>query len=187
MGRKSKIEERVGMIFTNNEGCKFFIKEYINYNNVTIKFIDEHGAEVHARWDNCIHGKIKNPYFKSIFGVACLGEGDFLVCVNGKATKEYALWKSMIKRCYSEKYLEKNPTYRNVTVCERWLCYANFLEDLPLIENYELWLNSDKRICLDKDLKQVDVKNKVYSIDTVKFISASENTREAMERRWHKK
>ena len=61
------------------------------------------------------------------------------------------------------------------------------LEDLPLIENYELWLNSDKRICLDKDLKQVDVKNKVYSIDTVKFISASENTREAMERRWHKK
>ena len=186
MGRKSKAEERLGMTFINNEGCKFFIRDYINKDDIIVKFVDDYGAEVRTTWQNCKNGRVKNPYFTSIFGVGCLGEGDFVTSVNGKPTKEYNLWREMLRRCYSDKYHKRNPTYANVTVCERWLCFANFLEDLPLIENYELWLNSEERISLDKDLKQSDVENKIYSLDTVKFITVSENTKEAMQRKWSK-
>ena len=178
---KLKAEERLGMTFVSNEGCKFFVKDYNNNKDVTVKFCDEHGAEVHTSWQWCQKGNVKNPYFTSIYGVACLGEGDFKTTVNGKPTREYSLWRNMLERCYSGSY----PTYENVTVCDRWLVYANFLEDLPLIEGYEMWLNNpNQRIALDKDLKQVGVPNKVYSLETVKFITQSENTKEANERRW---
>lgn len=179
---KLKAEERIGMTFVSNEGCKFFVKEYVNNSDITVKFVDEHGAEVHTTWQHCKSGKIKNPYFKSLFGVGCLGEGDFVTNVNGKPTREYGLWKNMLKRCYSGNY----PTYENVTVCDRWLVYANFLEDLPLIEGYEMWLNSEEMISLDKDLKQQGVENKVYSLDTVNFVTQSENAKEVNERRWSK-
>lgn len=178
----SKKEERLGMTFMSKEGCKFFVKEYVNTDDVIVKFVDDHEAEIHTTWQHCKKGVVKNPYFTSVYGVGCLGEGDFVTSANGKHTKEYRLWKSMLERCYSGKY----PTYANVTVCNRWLVYANFLEDLPLIENYDLWLNSEEKMSLDKDLKQVGVENKVYSLDTVKFISASENSREANERKWCK-
>ena len=187
MAKKLKAEERIGMEFTSNEGCKFYIKEYVNSHDVTVKFMDEYGAEVHTQWNKCEDGGIKNPYFKSVFGVGCLGEGDFVIKVNGKLTKEHALWRNMLKRCYSNKYHEKQPTYIGTTVCDRWLCYANFLEDLPLIENYEEWINSGERMSLDKDLKQVGVENKVYSLETVKFITVGENSRESAKRMHNKK
>ena len=183
MGR-NLAEERLGMTFVSNEGCKFFVKEYVNSLDVTVKFVDEHGAEVHTQWNNCKSGSVKNPYFTSVFGVACLGEGDFKTKVNGKPVREYNLWKAMLTRCYSGE--ERYKTYANVTVCDRWLVYANFLEDLPLIEGYEMWLNSEEMISLDKDLKQVGVENKVYSLDTVKFVTQSENSKEVNERRWNK-
>ena len=179
---KSKAEQRLGMIFVSNEGYKFFIKDYVDARNVTVKFMDEYGAEVHTQWQNCKKGKVKNPYFRSVYGVGCIGEGEFLTGTDGRPTREYVLWRGMLDRCYSGRYA----TYDNVTVCDRWLCYANFLEDLPLIENYELWLNGEERISLDKDLKQVGEENKVYSLDTVKFITVSENTKEAMQRKWSK-
>ena len=184
MGRKSKAEERLGMTFVSNEGCKFFVKEYVKNSDITVKFCDEQGAEVHTTWQHCQRGKVKNPYFKSLFGVGCLGEGDFKTGINGEPTREYGLWKNMLKRCYSGE--ERFKTYANVTVCDRWLCFANFIEDLPLIEGYEMWLNSEEMISLDKDLKQQGVENKVYSLDTVKFVTQSENSKEVNERRWSK-
>ena len=181
MGRTSKAnkqcQERLGETFVNRMGSKFFIKEYNAYRDVVVKFMDEHGAEVHTEYQNCKRGSVKNPYDKTVFGVACIGEGDFKTTVNGMSTRSYSLWKDMIRRCYSGE--EQYKTYANVTVCERWLVYANFLEDLPFIENYEWWLeNENQRIALDKDLKQVGVENKVYSLETCKFVSVSENTRE---------
>ena len=178
--RVSKANERVGETFVNRMGTMFFIKEYNAYRDVVVKFMDEHGAEVHTEYQNCKRGQVKNPYDKTVFGVACIGEGDFRTTVNGKVTREYNLWKDMINRCYSGEY----PTYANVIVCERWLCFANFLEDLPHIENYEWWLeNPNQRIALDKDLKQQGIENKVYSLETVMFVSSSENSKEVNSRK----
>ena len=186
MGNKLKEEERLGATFVSNEGCKFFVIDYVKYSDVTVKFCDEYGVEVHTTWQNCQKGQVKNPYFTSQYGVACLGVGDFVTYVNGKPTREYELWRGMLKRCYSG--AERFKTYANVTVCDRWLCFANFIEDLPLIENYDLWRdNPNQYIALDKDLKQIGVENKVYSLNTCKFVTASENTKEANERRWSKR
>ena len=184
MGRTSKAnkqcEERLGETFLNQMGSMFFIKEYYGYSDVVAKFTDEHGAEVHTTYQHCKSGQVKNPFDKTVYGVACIGDGDFKTHVNGKPTRQYDLWRNMVKRCYSGIY----PTYANVTVCERWLVYANFLEDLPFIENYEWWLeNENQRIALDKDLKQVGVDNKVYSLETVMFVSQSENSKEVHNRK----
>ena len=96
---------------------------------------------------------------------------------NGKKSREYVLWRDMLKRCYSDKYHESYPTYKDCSVCDRWLIFANFLEDLPLIENYELWRdNPNTRVSLDKDSKIQD--NKVYSLEACTFVSNSDNSKE---------
>lgn len=38
----------------------------------------------------------------------------------------YKTWVGMIHRCYSEQSLIKNPTYKNVSVCEEWKYFSNF-------------------------------------------------------------
>ena len=179
----AKKNQREGMTFTSNEGCRFYIKEYNRYGDVTVKFLDEYGAEVHTSYYWCEHGQVKNPYFTSVYGTGCLGlmaDGSKpVIKENGKLTRAYIVWRDMIRRCYSGEY----PTYANVTVCERWLVYANFLEDLPKIENYQWWLeNPNQRIALDKDIKQRGIIDKIYSLKTVKFVSDSENSEE----RWNK-
>lgn len=118
----------------------------------------------------------------SVYGVGTLG-----VMKDGSKPKttvyirEYDLWKHMLGRCYSDKYHEKQPTYKDCTVCNRWLIFANFLEDLPLIEGYELWKdNPNTGVSLDKDSKVEG--NKIYSLETCKFISRSDNSKECVKR-----
>ena len=117
-----------------------------------------------------------------VYGIGTLGtfkDGSKPKTTDGhkKLTREYDLWKSMLRRCYDKKWHEKYPTYKDCSVCDRWLVFANFLEDLPLIENYELWRdNPNTRVCLDKDSKVQG--NKVYSLDACKFISNSDNSKE---------
>ena len=87
----------------------------------------------------------------------------------------------MLQRCYSDKCHESNPTYKDCTVCERWLVFANFIEDLPLIEGYELWRdNPNTGVSLDKDIKVQG--NKIYSLETCKFVSKSDNAKESIKR-----
>ena len=122
----------------------------------------------------------------SVYGMGILGtfkDGSKPKTVDkhGKNTREYSLWNSMLRRCYSDKYHEKQPTYKDCVVCERWLVFSNFLEDLPLIEGYELWKNNPNTgVSLDKDSKIKG--NKIYSLETCKFISKSNNSKESIRR-----
>lgn len=78
----------------------------------------------------------------------------------------YSRWHSMIKRCYSEKYQEKNPTYKGCAVCEEWLYFSNF----------KRWVEEQdwKGKHLDKDFLVEG--NKVYGPDTCVFMDGSLNT-----------
>lgn len=38
----------------------------------------------------------------------------------------YTKWKSMLVRCYSKKYQERQPTYIGCTVSKDWLLFSNF-------------------------------------------------------------
>lgn len=49
----------------------------------------------------------------------------------GKPTNEYIIWQRMIARCTNP----ENPAWadyggRGITVCDRWLCFDNFVDDL---------------------------------------------------------
>lgn len=99
--------------------------------------------------------------------------------------KAYELYRSMIQRCYSLKVQKLRPTYKGCTVCEQWLVFSNFANDLPQIEGFERWLayinnpNTTKTaetIFLDKDSKQPG--NKEYSLEACKFISLKESNAE---------
>lgn len=91
--------------------------------------------------------------------------------------REYRLWNAMLTRCYSKRELAKSPTYDGCQVCEKWQKLSGFIEDLPLIEGYELWKdNPNQKISIDKDIKGNGLK--LYSLDTCKFVTKQENNRE---------
>ena len=90
----------------------------------------------------------------------------------------YQKWHSMLVRCYSEKYQEKYPTYKECTVCERWLLLSNFVEDIKKIDGYDLEKFVNGKLELDKDIKSNGV-NKEYSLENCMFVSKTENTKQA--------
>lgn len=180
---------RIGEKFVSKESlgaCEYIVVEYNSYSDIWIEFQDSYRAKVHTTYGACRKGSVKNPYFPSICGIGMLGlmsDGSRpTIKENGELTKHYVVWKSMIQRCYDSKTQERQPTYKNVNVCDRWLIYSNFLEDIKSIEGYELWKANPSLYSLDKDLKQQGVKNKVYSLETCCFISNIENARESDER-----
>lgn len=77
----------------------------------------------------------------------------------------YSVWMSMLDRCYSEKSLQKFPSYEDVYVCEDWLRFSNFKAWMEVQD----W--KDKQ--LDKDI--LFPRNKVYSPKTCVFVSELTN------------
>ena len=179
-------KDRTGERFISNEGCEFVIIKYNTNRDLWIQFQDEYGTILHSNYSNCKQKSIKNPYNKSIYGVGCLGlmkDGSKpkTIIRTGVHSREYILWGSMMRRCYDSKFIEDYPTYEEATVCDRWLVFANFLEDLPSIEGYSLWLEHPKeQIALDKDIKGNG--SKVYCLENCKFISNADNVKEVHKR-----
>jgi hypothetical protein len=64
---------------------------------------------------------------KLIYGIA-INNGKYPALVGNKTVKEYALWKSMLQRCYCNKYQVKQPTYIG-------FCYSA-QEAIKRIEDY---------------------------------------------------
>ena len=117
---------------------------------------------------------------KTIYGVAYLGDA-VTVDENGVRKKSYTLYKGMIRRCYpqTEKEAKKHQAYENCTVCERWLCFANFEKDIESLPNYDLWLKGEERYSLDKDILQYGSSTKTYSPETCMFVPQSLNAQVA--------
>ena len=88
--------------------------------------------------------------------------------VNGKKVicPFYERWKGMLKRCYSEKYQEKQPTYIGCSVCEEWLTFSNFRD----------WMQSQDWECKDLDKDLLIEGNKVYSPHNCIFVSHKINS-----------
>lgn len=91
--------------------------------------------------------------------------------------KIYDTWYDMIKRCYSDKYHKKEPTYKDCYVCERWRYLSNFVEDIVSIPGYKEWSTSfNNHMSLDKDI--IVPGNREYAPDKVCFVSIQENNKE---------
>lgn len=63
-------------------------------------------------------------------------------------SRVYLRWHDMMNRCYNEKFHERNPQYKECTVCEEWWNFSNF----------EKWYNDNwyvidtEKMELDKDI-----------------------------------
>ena len=166
----SKKIDRLGETSLSNEGCVMKIVEYNNCDDIIIQFEDKYKYRVHTSYQAFKKGNCKNPFFASVYGHGYLG-----IDKNGNVPKtkefkdgkkintwEYNKWQSMLKRCFDNKYKEKHPTYKDTACCERWLCFANFLEDFGILKNEYNW-SEDETLNLDKDI--LDKNNKIYSLE----------------------
>lgn len=78
----------------------------------------------------------------------------------------YCSWTRMMKRGYSQKFKEKQPTYQDVTVCEEWLLFSSF-RSWWVENNVAGWQ-------LDKDLLVKG--NLIYSPETCVYVPNYLNT-----------
>ena len=94
--------------------------------------------------------------------------------VSNPDKRVYGLWYGMLRRCYDKEQQERSrgKSYSECSVCDRWLDYSNFANDITLLFGYEDWLNK-KGYCLDKDTINPD--NKFYSRKNCCFIPYTEN------------
>ena len=162
--------DRTGEVEVSNEGCVMKIVEYSDANDIIVEFQDEHKYRVHTQYSNFKKGKCKNPFFASVYGHGYLGvdkNGDVSKTYESKDGKnvhtwEHNKWQGMLQRCFDNKLKDRYPTYKDVTCCDRWLCFANFLEDFEILKQEYSWDN-DKKLNLDKDI--LNKNNKIYSLE----------------------
>ena len=157
MSRKSLGKIEVGDVFEVNGGT-ITVLEYIDRQKIFVKHNDEYSHCMWTRQDAIEKGMVKNPYFRSVEGVGYVGVGKFKGYLNGKATEEYSVWRSMIVRCYKESFLCKNPTYRSCSVCDEWHDFQNFAYWYTREDEYGRGFHLDKDILVKG--------NKVYSPKT---------------------
>ena len=177
----SKKTDRIGETNINNEGCVMKIVEYDDANNIIIQFEDEHKYRGHTQYGHFKNGQCKNPFYPSVFRHGYLGidkKGSvpkMRELKDGKwcNTWEYDKWQKMLQRCFDNKAKEKNPTYKDVTCCDRWLCFANFLEDFEILKNEYNW-NVDEKLQLDKDILYKG--NKLYGLENCVLVPQWINT-----------
>lgn len=131
---------------------------YENYKNMTIRF-DDSGYIRDGSYDRFKEGSLKSPYCKSVCHQGYLGEGSYKPKVDGNLTKQYVAWKSMLRRCYSDKYQKTRPTYIGCLVIEEWHNFQTFAKWYD--ENYyEVESDSKRGMNLDKDI--LNKGNKIY-------------------------
>ena len=168
---ESKKTDRLYKEKLNNQGCLMKIIEYNNNRDIIVEFQDDYRATIHTSYQNFLIGEVKNPYHHEVFDIGMIGV-KYPAKINGKNTKEYTAWYSMIERCYYEKYKEQRPTYEDATCCEDWLLYENFYEWLHSQENFDKWYHGIKWT-LDKDI--INKRNKVYSPEKCCLVPMSVN------------
>lgn len=102
---------------------------------------------------------------KLVWGV---GINDYEGCIkcNRVFLPSYHTWEQMLKRCYSEDFHLKNPTYKDCYVCNEWLSFSNF----------KRWFDNNNigGYALDKDI--LIKGNKCYSPTTCCFVPIEINS-----------
>ena len=149
-----------GKVYPSNRFGDVKILEYKNNKQVVIMFLNT-GFITEESMGVIRSGHIRDSSLPTTCGFGYIDiEG---VSIGRKATKEYQIWNNMINRCYNEKELSRNPTYKDCHVSEDWRYLSNFKE----------WCNNqigfgNQGWHLDKDILVKG--NKVYSEDTCCFV-----------------
>lgn len=164
-------KEQIGKESVNYQGDKMKIISYNNSTDIVVEFQDNFKAHIKTKNDKFRNGNVKNPYHPSVYGFGIVGN-KYPASVNDKDAKEYKAWSHILERCFSEKYHNKQPTYKDVTVCKEWLLYENFYEWIHNQPNFDAWYNG-VRWGLDKDILVKG--SKIYSPETCCLVPQSVN------------
>lgn len=154
--------------FTNNAGSKF-VAYAKRANKFKVRF-NSSGYEAEVYIENARKGKVNDPYDLSVLDIGYLGE--YQKVHYWRSAKQ--LWSNVMKRCYNPK--DYMGYYGRAFVDSRWHCFANFLEDIAELPNFDNWLEGKaggEPFNLDKDLKFPG--NKIYSREACMFVSEYEN------------
>ena len=156
----------VGKVCKSTSSGDFKIVKYNDNKNVEIQFLNT-GYETVVQLVHIKNGDVKDRYLPSVCGVGIIGT-KYPVSEGGRDTKDYALWKRMLERCYSDSYQKRRPTYKGCKVSDNFKSYEYFYE----------WCHSQigfgvDGFELDKDL--LIKGNKVYSESTCVFIPSEIN------------
>ena len=156
----------VGKVFKSLNSGDFKILKYNDSGNVEIQFINTGYRKV-AEMKEVRNGEVKDPYSPSVYGIGVVGT-KYPITVNGVQTKEYDLWKGMLRRCYSDSFKKGCPTYEGCEVSENFEYYEYFYEWCHKQIGFynEGWQ-------LDKDLLVKG--NKVYSENTCVLLPSDIN------------
>ena len=157
----------VGKILKSKNFGEFKVLKYNDSKNVEIQFLNT-GYETTAQLVQVKSGNVKDTYLPSVYGIGVLGT-KYPSKINGVLTKEYVLWCSMLKRCYSTILKKKYPTYEGCEVSDNFKSYEYFYEWC----NEQIGFNNEGWH-LDKDL--LIRGNKVYSENTCVFIPKEINS-----------
>jgi len=157
------MKNRVGEKHRTNQGYEIKIIEYFSSKNCTVKFED--GTLVRNKeYKEILKGKVRKHDHPILCNIGFIGFGKH----NSKNSKKYyQVWSSMIKRAYSGSH----PSYKNVTVCEDWHNFQNFVSWISNKWNTEYM---DKTWHLDKDI--LIKSNKIYSTETCCFVPSEINS-----------
>ena len=94
----------------------------------------------------------------------------FQIAINRKHIWQYRLWKNMLGRCFDAKYKQRRPSYEDVTCCDEWLSFANFLGWVNKEVGYK---GKPVGLALDKDILVKG--NKTYSPEFCSFVPTAVN------------
>ncbi|MFR2570116.1 MAG: AP2 domain-containing protein [Clostridia bacterium] len=161
--------DRTGEESINNFGSKIVITKYNYARDINVYFPEYNWTAKNVEYRQFKNGEIKCPYERRTFGVGYMGEGKYKSKENGKITRVYKTWQSMLQRCYDKKYHEKEPTYINCEVDKKWHNFQNFAKWYE--ENY--YTIEGERMHLDKDI--LVKHNKVYNPETCIFVPQTIN------------
>lgn len=162
--------EHIGEENCNNFGTLMKIVEYKNSSDITVEFQDEYKFRKKTQYVNFKTGRVKNPYDKIVYNVACIGSGKYGTWKDHRNSKgTYKAWLNMLQRCYVDVNGKYASYYGIVKVCEEWLDLQNFAEWYE--SNY--YKIPNERLHIDKDIKSMGCK--LYSPDTCILIPQSIN------------
>ena len=156
----------VGKVFKSKSSGDFKVLKYNGSKNVKIQFLNT-GFEVVVELGSIRKGEVKDSYSPSVYGVGVTGT-KYPITVDDVITKEYVLWRGMLKRCYSDVYKKRYPTYEGCKVSNKFKNYEYFYEWCHKQIGFDV-----KGWHLDKDL--LIKGNKVYSEDSCIFIPSEIN------------
>ena len=170
----------IGKIYHTNNSGDLEILEKLGVMGGTntmykVRFINT-GYITNAAIGSIEAGTVKDPYAPSVYKIGYNGN---ISNPSIDYSKEYSVWTDMLRRVYGneDRYLI---AYADVTVCDRWHDFGNFIYDFRRLPGYQDYIkfNSCYNYSLDKDLCQIcinDNMHKVYSPETCCLMPVGDN------------